>query len=120
MPVIVPGLGTRKRQSKTPDQKFACLSSRVRARLSPACGQRGPFHGGKGPKTPRAGRTPVRLLPHRSAAHLGNRRPAPNSHVHVLQTPAPIPCGCLLCSPCLTAHCRARPAPPCEIGSAHV
>src|SRR3546814_14084581 len=34
---------------------------------------------------PPAGRTPVRLLPHRSAAPLGNRRPAPNSHIHVLR-----------------------------------
>src|SRR3546814_16537956 len=31
------------------------------------------------PKTPCAGRTPVRLLPHRCAALLGNRRPTPNS-----------------------------------------
>src|SRR3546814_13455102 len=57
----------------------------------------------------RAGRTSVRLLPHRSAALLGKRRPAPNSHVHVLQTPAPFPCGCLRCSPCFTARCRTRP-----------
>src|SRR3546814_7463412 len=49
----------------------------------------------------------------RSAALLGNRRPAPNSHVHVFQTPAPIPCGCLRCSPCFTARCRTRPAHPC-------
>jgi len=37
----------------------------------------------KQPKTPCAGRAPVRLVPHRFAALLGNRRPAPNSHIHV-------------------------------------
>src|SRR3546814_678165 len=87
----------------------ACGRPSFKAKRSPACGRRGPFHGGKGPKTPRAGRTSVRLLPHRSAALLGKRRPAPNSHVHVLQTPAPFPCGCLRCSPCSTARCRTRP-----------
>ncbi len=75
-----------------------CLAHRMtllteKAKLSPACGRRGPFHGGKGPKTPCAGRAPARLLPRRSAAHLGSRRPAPNSHVHVFKqrrlSPAP-------------------------------
>jgi len=33
-----------------------------KTKLSPACGRRGPFHGGKGPKTPCAGRAPFRLL----------------------------------------------------------
>ena len=30
-----------------------------------------------------------------------------------VQTAAPIPCGCLRCSPCFMAHCCTRPAHPC-------
>ncbi len=63
----------------------ACGRHSLKAKLSPACGRRGTFHGGKVPKTPCAGRTSSRLLPRRSAARLGNRRPAPNSHFHVFR-----------------------------------
>src|SRR3546814_5622050 len=35
----------------------ACGRPSFKAKRSPACGRRGPFHGGKGPKTPRAGRS---------------------------------------------------------------
>src|SRR3546814_1199463 len=52
-------------------------SSDLKRKLSPACGRRGPFQGGKGPKTPCAGRTSVRLLPHRFLALLAECGPAP-------------------------------------------
>src|SRR3546814_7448699 len=43
------------------------------------------FRAEKGRKRLAPERTSVRLLPHRSAALLGNRRPAPNSHIHVFK-----------------------------------
>jgi len=48
-----------------------------KAKLSPACGRRGPFHGGKGPKTPCAGRAQAQLLLRLCPALLAECGPAP-------------------------------------------
>ena len=80
-----------------------CVGSK--RQLSPACGRRGPFQGGEGRKRLAPGRTSVRLLPPRSAALLGNRRPAPNSHIQVFgRCATPL---ALLAAP-LLRRCAAR------------
>jgi len=64
-------------------RRGVCIGSR--RMLSPACGRRGPFQGGKGPKTPCAGRTPVRR--HASPVPCGSRRmrAGTNSGIHALE-----------------------------------
>src|SRR3546814_8866436 len=64
-------------------RRGVCIGSK--RKLSPACGRRGPFHGGKGPKTPCAGRTPVRHRASPVPCASRRMRAGTNSHILVLK-----------------------------------
>ena len=82
----------------------ACALDRSRSFHRPAAGE-ALFRAEKGRKRLAPGRTSVRLLPPRSAALLGNRRPAPNSHIQVFgRCATPL---ALLAAP-LLRRCAAR------------